>query len=280
MIASAARRVSIKQVAANRHSQPQPASRDELQRQVERLPREIEKLREQVVERDRQIAGAGRHNAAGARRGRRVGANRAGNPALRDRNGSAWRRRIAPRRSCRKRSRPWSRNADIRNWCVPTAGRDARRLTLRASLGRRTGYKRTCPASAPLAGFDLIPEAFEANQYGLRARPAASARDYPVGRCFETTRTEACPAGIDPRRERKRVGPAARRAQPVSRSRRHRDRRSEHGSELAQPGRAAAMRGGHRLLRPPPRARQHRRHRKDSAFPGMTICRLRRHSDG
>jgi transposase len=56
MNARAARRASNKQATASRHSHAPPASREELQRQVERQQREIEKLREQVAERDQQIA--------------------------------------------------------------------------------------------------------------------------------------------------------------------------------------------------------------------------------
>src|SRR6185295_1456210 len=58
MNARAARRASHKQATASRHSHAHLASREELQRQVERQQREIEKLREQVAERDQQIADA------------------------------------------------------------------------------------------------------------------------------------------------------------------------------------------------------------------------------
>jgi transposase len=58
MNARAARRASHKQATAGRHTHAHLATREELQRQVERQQREIEKLREQLVERDQQIADA------------------------------------------------------------------------------------------------------------------------------------------------------------------------------------------------------------------------------
>src|ERR1035438_5734452 len=118
-----------KQSGASRHAQAHPPGREELQRQVERQQREIEKLRKRVAERDQQIADAEKQiwalnwprtrkippilpsplprtawqadSAAGARRGRRVDPNRARKPGKWDRNGSAWRSRIGPRRSYR-----------------------------------------------------------------------------------------------------------------------------------------------------------------------------------
>jgi hypothetical protein len=58
MNARAARRTSHKQATADRYTHAHLATREELQRQVERQQREIEKLREQVAERDQQIADA------------------------------------------------------------------------------------------------------------------------------------------------------------------------------------------------------------------------------
>src|ERR1035438_5803095 len=128
-----------KQSGASRHAQAHPPGWEELRRQVERQQREIEKLRKRVAERDQQIADAEKQIAdaekqiadlerqlaahrknstnsskppssdglagrqgAGARRGRRVDANRARKPGTWDRNGSAWRSRIGPRRSYRR----------------------------------------------------------------------------------------------------------------------------------------------------------------------------------
>ena len=54
----AARRASRKHANPSRHAHPHPASREELQRQVERQQREIQKLQEQVAERDQKIADA------------------------------------------------------------------------------------------------------------------------------------------------------------------------------------------------------------------------------
>jgi transposase len=58
MSATAARRRSEKEAAANRHRHSHQPSREELQQQVERQQREIEHLRDQLAEREKQIADA------------------------------------------------------------------------------------------------------------------------------------------------------------------------------------------------------------------------------